>query len=83
MIVEMSEDRGRIGGDINRGNFSVSVCLLCRSTTPLESWWSAAVPLFLPAAVHGAFRDAQQQPPGFIGIAEGDGDGVGEGDDEG
>lgn len=80
VIVEVFKERHRIGGNIDRDSFSVSVSLPSPSITPLGAWQNPAAPLVIPAAIHGAIRGVQQQPPDFIGIAEGDGDGEGEGE---
>jgi hypothetical protein len=79
MIVQVFEQRHGFDGNIDCGNLAVSVSLLSQSTAPLGTPRNTAVPLVIPAAIHGAFRGVQQQPPDFIGIAEGDGDGDGEG----
>lgn len=80
MIVKEFEQRHGSDSNFDGGNFFVSVCLLPGSTVALEARGWAAVPIALPAAIHGAIRSVQQQPPDFIGIAEGDGDGDGDGD---
>jgi hypothetical protein len=83
LIVQVFEQRYRIGSNIDRDSFCVPVSLLSPSSTPLGTWRKVAVLLVIPAAIHGAIPGVQQQPPDFIGIAGGDGDGVGEGDGEG
>jgi len=54
MIVEVFKERHRIGGNIDRDSFSVSVSLPSPSITPLGAWQNPAAPLVIPAAIHGA-----------------------------